>query len=323
MTNEFLYFENQYSLNFTEPKDVSEIYLANIHIEKLPNKDELENMTKKVYKDFFVNLYEEIKNGKIDILSEYIRFPWFISVPGIYSTNYIEIIFYNEFENLFETNEKYIEYVKYLLNNLNKKSYNDNFRYDGYISHFILYNFVKSKNKKYLDLFFNLFYTNKMKNPIGDINSHRKEYNKHIYIDKNILELIKSYNLDVNKNKFLLKIFNNFDFHESNNIIQGNYEIWKENYENNQYKEFLCCIYDSVSVFPEITIEIINNNKKIFEKFFKKGIFSEYYNRSLFIENIDLFEIKKHKNIFNPTFFKKIKSFDNELFELIVNKLQS
>jgi hypothetical protein len=323
MTNDFLYFENQYYLYFTEPKDVSDIKLINIHIKKLPNKDELENMTNKVYKDFFENLYEEIKNGKIEKLSKYIRFPCFVSVPGNYSTNYIEIIFYNEFENLFETNEKYIEYVKYLLNNLNKKSNNDNLKYNYYISHFILYNFVKNKNKKYLDLFFNLFYTNKMKNPIGDINSHVKEYNNHIYIDKNILELIKSYNLDEKKNKFLLKIFNNFDFHESNNIIYGNFEEWEKKFKENMDKEFLCCLFDSLSVFPEITIEIINNNKKIFEKFFKKGIFSEYFNRSLFIENIDLFEIKEHENIFNPTFFKKIKNFDNELLELIVNKLQS
>jgi hypothetical protein len=316
MTNDFLYFENQYSLYFTEPKDVSDIKLINIHISKLPNKDELENITNKVYKDFFENLYEEIKNGKIDILSKYIRFPWFVSVPGNYSTIYIEIIFYNEFENLFETNEKYIEYVKYLLNNL-KNSYN------GYISHFILYNFVKSKNKKYLDLFLNLFYTNKMKNPIKDINSHRKEHNKHIFIDKIILELIKSYNLYENKNIFLLKIFNNFDFHESNNIIYGNFEEWNKKYEENKDKEFLCCLFDSLSVFPEITIEIINNNKKIFEKFFKKGIFSEYFNKSLFIENIDLFEIKEHEKDFNGTFFKKLKSYDNKLLELIVNKLQS
>jgi hypothetical protein len=318
MTDNFLIYENDYSFNFTKPKNVSEIDIKNIYINKLPNKDELDNLTNIINKIFFENLYEEIKNGKIDILSKYIRFPWFISVPGNYSKNYLKIIFYDEFQKLFETDEKYMEYVKLLLNNL-KDEYNHIVKFEDYISHFILLNFVETKNKKNLDLFLYLFFSNKMKNPIKDINSHCKEYNTHIYITKEILELIKSYNLDENKNKFLLKIFNNLDFHEISKKVIGNFEEWIKKYNENKNKEFFNCLFNSLSVFPQITIVIINNNKKIFEKFFKKGIFTEYFEKNVFIENIDLFAI--NENLLNKTFIKNIKLFDNELAELIVSKI--
>jgi hypothetical protein len=308
----FLTFDKYYQYYFKLPKEFSEINIKEIFIQKLPNEEELQNLNYPIVKIFFENLYEEIKNNKIDILSHYIRFPWFISVPGNYMQNYLKIIFYDEFKKLFETHEKYMEYIKLLLNKV---------KFEDYISHFILLKFVQTKNKKNLDLFLYLFFSNKMKNPIKDINSHRKEHNTHIYITKEILELIKSYNLNENENKFLLKIFNNLDFHESNNRVIGNFAEWCKKYNENKDKEYLNCLLNSFSIFPQITIEIINNNKKIFEKFFKKGIFTEYFEKKVFIENIDLFAIKENVKEFNPTFFKNINKYDNELFDLIVSKI--
>lgn len=287
----------------------------NVEIYKFPNKDEVEMMEIENIREFFETLHYEIKNGITNMIVRYIRFPWEHSIPEHYTDRYLRIIFMDKFEEMFEHCQDYIDYVKKIF--LRKKGYKPNF------AHNILLHFsYGDHDETYLDLFLTLFHNKRLSNPIGKLNSHNVP-NSHIYVTRTLLEVIRDHpGIEESHIRFLLKIFLDHFFHEASNRVVGIFEIFSKMYRETSDNEYIQCAFLCLELFPNITIDLLNDNKKNFEKVFKKGLLTRFFNKDIFT-NLELNRIhfKKHSQIYNRIYLKRLKDHDEDLEQLIVNQL--
>jgi hypothetical protein len=287
----------------------------NVQIYEFPNKAEIDLMEIENIREFFETLHYEIENGITNMLTRYIRFPCICSISGDYTDSYLRIIFMDKFEEMFENCQTYIGYVKKIFIGING--------YTACISHNILLHFSYDDHyETYLDLFLNLFYNKRLSNPIGKLNSHNTT-NSHIYVTRSLLEVIRDHpSIEESHIRFLVKIFLNPLFHEASNRVVGNFQTFSKIFRETSDDEYIQSAFLCLEIFPNITINFLNENNKNFEKVFKKGLLTRFFQKEILTDlELNRIHFRKHSQIYNSVYLRRLKEYDEDLERIIVKHL--
>lgn len=289
-----------------------------IEINILPRRDEVMNIQNEHVNRFFKSLYEGVESRDPSLLSSYIGFESG-SYQGKFDDNTSWVLFSDGIREVFETDDEYMIFVGKVYDefySLNKVWWGSK-----YFAHSVLRQFSLTKEKVYLDIFLHIFYNKKITNPIDCTNSRTANPTRHIIIGKDVLEAIRSFNLDDKKIKYLLKIFICDKFHEYDMMITGDHDIWMKKYDEERENDFVECAYNCLDIFPEQTLPILNGSKKNFEGVFKRGLLVSTFNERVFRENVDNIDFRKYGKIYNPGFLSKLQKHSQNIHDIIVSNI--
>lgn len=289
-----------------------------IEINILPRRDEARNIQNEHVNRFFKSLYEGVERKDPSLLARYIGFESG-SYQGKFDDNTSWVLFSDGIREVFETEDEYMIFVGKVYDefySLNKVCWGSK-----YFAHSVLLQFSLTNEKVFLDIFLHIFYNKKISDPINCTNSRAANPTRHIVIGKEVLEAIRSFNLDDKKIKYLLKIFICDKFHEYDLMITGDHNTWMKKYNEERENDFVECAYNCLDIFPEQTLPILNGSKKTFEGVFKRGLMVSTFNERVFRTNVGKIAFRKYDKIYTPGFLSKLQKHSQDIYDIVASNI--